>query len=710
MNPTNPSQTVLVIDDDPIVRLMAGEALSEAGYTVLEACDAETGWETFDRSGADLILLDVILPGMNGFEACARLRKHPAGQNIPIMVMTGLDDRQSIANAYDSGATDFITKPIVWDLLPYRVRYALRASEAFLETSRSRGLLSRTQSLANMASWEWCRDDDTLAWSAQMECILGTALGPRDAAARTLLLAHVHVDDRSFVECSLVGAMDHGLAYSIEFRVVRQDGTVCQLLEQTHIERLADHTVRAVHGIRRDITEQTEASERIRSLAHFDPLTGLANRSLFRSEIQRRLTHGASQGEHCAVLIVDIDRFKLINETIGPLIGDEVLKSFAHRLRDCLKSSHLEGESSEPPAEATIARLGGDEFTVLLGDLRDPKQANQVAQRISRALSQPMVIGDHELTVVASIGISISPHDGKDTDTLLRNASTAMHAAKQDAQHRIRFYDHAMSAAINHKVMIESELRRAIHQGELQVYYQAKVDLRSLEIVGAEALLRWMHPTRGLIAPLAFIPIAEETGLIEPITLWVIEEVCRQLAAWRAEGLRAAPVSINLDASSLRNRDLVTAVEQALAQNSLPASVLEFEVTESSLMRDMDEACKTLQALRNIGVKLSIDDFGTGYSSLTYLKRFPVDTLKIDRSFIQDLPANQSDKALTMAIIAMAHNLNLDLIAEGVETWEQVAFLVDRQCFFAQGFLFAKPLPADDFAKLAPIGAEKRTA
>lgn len=219
-----------------------------------------------------------------------------------------------------------------------------------------------------------------------------------------------------------------------------------------------------------------------------------------------------------------------------------------------------------------------------------------------------------------------------------------------------------------------------------------------------------MHPTRGLIAPLAFIPIAEETGLIEPITLWVIEDVCRQLAAWRAEGLRAAPVSINLDASSLRNRDLVTAVEQALAQNSLPASVLEFEVTESSLMRDMDEACKTLQALRNIGVKLSINDFGTGYSSLTYLKRFPVDTLKIDRSFIQDLPSNQSDKALTMAIIAMAHNLNLALIAEGVETWEQVAFLVDRQCFFAQGFLFAKPLPADDFAKLAPIGAEKRTA
>ncbi len=701
MRSTCRRQTVLVIDDDAIVRLMATEALSDAGYAVVEAPDAESGWEHFDRSGADLVLLDVILPGMNGFDACARLRAHASGANVPIIMMTGLDDRISIASAYDSGATDFITKPIVWDLLPYRVRYALRASAAFQETLRSRALLNRSQSLANMGSWEWRRADDTLTCSDEMHRIVGSPLGQIAAPALAILLVHVHSDDRMVVERALDGAMNQGLAYSIEFRIVRADGAVRRLLEQTNIERLADDAVNAVHGIRRDITEQIDANERIRSLAFFDPLTGLANRSLFRNMVQHMLSQGAGQATRSAVLIVDIDRFKLINESYGPQIGDDVLKTVGHRLRDCLRAGDLKGSTRKPPAEESIARLGGDEFTVLLGDIDDPHQANLVAQRIVRALGVPIVAGDHELTVSVSIGISMTPDDGNDTDSLLTSASTAMHAAKQDTQHRIRFYDNAMSAAISRKVMIETELRRALHQGELRVHYQAKVDLRSSRVVGAEALLRWMHPVRGLTGPMEFIPIAEESGLIVSITQWVIKEVCRQLAAWHTDGRRVVPVSINLDASSLQSADLVKSTAAALAENGLHASAIEFEVTESSLMRNLDQASRTLEALRNIGVKLSIDDFGTGYSSLTYLKRFPVDVLKIDRSFIQDLPTDSSDAALTTAIIAMGHSLNLELIAEGVETWEQVDFLAERQCYLCQGFLFARPLPAAEFANLA---------
>ncbi len=701
-------QRVLVIDDDAIVRLMASEALRDAGYHVLEASDAESGWEQFNSSGADLLLLGVIMPGMSGFEACVRFRTHAAGANLPIIMMTGLDDRKSIDSAFDAGATDFITKPLIWDLLPYRVGYALRASDALQESLRSRALLSRSQSLANMGSWEWRRAGDSLAWSDEMHRIHGTKPEPFERPARAALLEHVHADDQMQVEQALAGAMDRGLAYSLEFRVVRTDGSVCRLLEQTHVARHADEPVIAVHGIRRDITEQSAANERIRTLAFFDPLTGLANRALFRNMVEQRQAHGARSGTRYAVLIADIDRFKLINETIGPDAGDEVLKAVGNRLRDCLRAADLKGSTRDKPAEETIARLGGDEFTVLLGDLVDAQQASLVAQRIVRALGDPIVVGVHELIVSASIGISVTPDDGYDTDALLRNASTAMHAAKQDLLHRVRFYSSAMSAAISHKVTIESELRWAIHQHELRIYYQAKVDVRSSRVIGAEALLRWMHPVRGLTGPMEFIPIAEECGLIVLITQWVMQEVCRQLAVWRAEGRRDLPVSINLDATSLQSPVLVKSVAAALEENRLPPSSVEFEVTESSLMSDVTQASRTLQALRDIGVKLSIDDFGTGYSSLTYLKRFPVDVLKIDRSFIKDLLTDHNDAALTTAIIAMGHSLNLELIAEGVETWEQVDFLVERQCFLVQGFLFAKPLPAAEFALLVESGLPAR--
>lgn len=708
MKRQTPIQTVLVIDDDAIVRLMASEALSEAGYGVVEAPDAESGYEQFDHSGADLVLLDVIMPGMNGFEACARLRLHAAGANIPIIMMTALDDRKSIACAFDAGATDFITKPIIWDLLPYRVRYALRASDALQESLRSRSLLSRSESMANMGSWKWRRADDSLAWSDEMHRIHDTSPGHFDTPARAALLAHVHAEDRRRVERALAGAMEQGLAYRIEFRIVRADGAVCRLLEQTHVERLADDTVTEVHGIRRDITEQTEANERIRTLAFFDPLTGLANRSLFRNIVQLRLARGSRSGTQCAVLVVDIDRFKLINETLGSQAGDEVLKAVGHRLRDCLRVADPKGHTRESPGEERIARLGGDEFTILLGELVDAHQANLVAERIIRALGATITVGAHELNLSASIGISVAPADGEDPDALLRNASTAMHAAKQDVQHRIRFYNSAMSAAIRHKVRIETELRRAIQHNELRIYFQAKVDIRSSQVVGAEALLRWMHPVRGLTAPLEFIPIAEESGLIVPITQWVIEEVCRQLSAWRTEGHRELPVSINLDATSLQSCDLVKWVAAALEENRLPPSAIELEVTESSLMQDLEQANRALQVLRGLGVKLSIDDFGTGYSSLTYLKRFSVDVLKIDRDFVKDLPGDHHDAALTSAIIAMGHSLNLELVAEGVETWEQVDFLAERRCFVAQGFLFAKPVPAAEFAIMVQSGVATR--
>jgi diguanylate cyclase (GGDEF)-like protein len=701
--------TVLVVDDDAIVRLMAREALTEAGCIVVEAASAEEGLERFAQSAADLVLLDVMLPGMNGHQACARLRAYPGGESVPIIVMTGLDDRKSIHEAYNHGATDFITKPIVWDLLPYRVRYALRASRALLDSVRSQALLVSSQRIARMGSWEWISASDWLTCSDELYQIQGTERAEMGHGFSGLLEG-VHPQDRDVVKKALVDARGDAQPYRIEFRIVKPDGTVCRLSEQTDIERDSVGRVVAIRGIRQDITQQVEANNRIRKLAYFDSLTGLANRALFGDMVQHWLPYAARRGLRCAVLFVGLDRFKLINESLGPRLGDELIKAVSARLRECVRAGDIKGVHRVDGDEELLARLGGDEFTILLVDVGDADQVLRVALRITDTLTAPFALEGKEVTLGASIGIAVTPQDGQDVDSLLRNAGTAMRAAKEDGRsYQIRFYDAAMSAGVVRKLGTEIELRRALDSGgELRLFYQAKVDARTSQIVGAEALLRWQHPQRGLVGPGDFIAVAEESGLIVPITDWIIAEVCRQQAQWRCTGLAIVPVSINLAAASLKNDCLVATIGTAVAQHGVATCDIEVEVTESSLMRDMEHANRVLRQLKALGLKLSIDDFGTGYSSLTYLKRFPVDVLKIDRSFIRDLTTDANDAALTSAIIAMGKSLNLELVAEGVETWEQADFLLQRDCHLVQGFLFAKPVPSEAFARLLRTGLSNR--
>ncbi len=350
--------------------------------------------------------------------------------------------------------------------------------------------------------------------------------------------------------------------------------------------------------------------------------------------------------------------------------------------------------------ESTLARLGADEYTVLLVDIGNAGNAVGVATRIVDQLSQPFLIEGQELRIGASIGIAITPDDGNDVDALLQNASTAMHAAKAQGPGQVRLYSNAMSEAIRRRHTLDSELRQALRQGELRVYYQAKVDVRTSRVVGAEALLRWDHPVRGMVSPADFIPAAEESGLIINMTDWVVDAVCTQIADWSLGGLKPVPVSINLDGRTLRSDGLVERIRAAVEQSGVDISMLEFEMTESILMDDLAASAAVLHDLKALGCRLAIDDFGTGYSSLTYLKRFPVDILKIDRSFIKDLPADASDAALTTAIVAIGKSLKLDLIAEGVETWEQVDFLDALGCTQVQGFLFSRPIPAEAFVEL----------
>lgn len=701
--------TVLVIDDDAMTRLMASETLVEAGYTVVEASSAEQGLEHFAQTHMDLVLLDVLLPGMNGYQACAILRTYPDGKSIPIIVMTGLDDRKSIQEAYECGATDFITKPIVWDLLPYRVHYALRASHALLDSVRSQALLASSQRIAHMGSWEWISASDQLTYSDELHRIHGTT--PAQMGHNfSDLLETVHPQDRDLVKDALKNACGDGQPYGFEFRILRPDGTVRHLFEQIDIERDSAGHITAIRGIRQDITQQVEANNRIRTLAYFDTLTGLANRALFKDIIQQWLPYTARRDLCCALLIVGLDRFTLVNESLGPRLGDEVIKVVSARLRECVRICDAKGINQAESGEELLARLGGDEFTILLVDIVDPDQASRVALRITNALAAPVVVENREINVSASIGIAMTPQDGTDADSLLRNASSAVHAAKNAGRGQIRFYDQAMSAHVMHRISIETDLRAALNNDELYVAYQAKVDARTSLVVGAEALLRWQHPQRGAVNPSEFIPVAEESGLILPITEWLIAHVCQQQAEWRRAGLSIVPISVNLAAANLKSDSLVATISAALVQHGLNSCDLEFEVTESSLMEDLEQANHMLHQLKAIGLKLSLDDFGTGYSSLTYLKRFPIDVLKIDRSFIKDLTTDANDAALTSAIIAMGSSLNLDLVAEGVETWEQAHFLLQRGCYLVQGFLFSKAVPNTLFATLLKSGLQIQKA
>ena len=430
------------------------------------------------------------------------------------------------------------------------------------------------------------------------------------------------------------------------------------------------------------------AEERIRHLAHFDELTGLANRNLFNECLRHAVANARRNCKPLVVLFIDLDRFKNINDTLGHAAGDLVLKEVATRLLGCLR----EGD--------TVGRLGGDEFVVLLEDMPQPMHGAVVAQKIIDAVSRPITLGAQDYHVTASIGISTCPGAGEDVLSLLKNADIAMYRAKEQGKNNFQFYSEALNVHTVERMALESDLRRALERDQFVLHYQPKVDIRSGRIASVEALVRWQHPERGLVAPMDFIPLAEETGLIVPIGLCVLKTACAQARAWRDQGLPWLRVAVNLSARQFAHETLLEDVARILDETGLDAEMLEFEITESMVMKDPAKAEKLLAELKAMGVFLSIDDFGTGYSSLSYLKRFPIDSLKIDRSFIRDLPGDGDDAAITRAIITMAHGLRLTVIAEGVETAGQLDFLRDNGCNEMQGYHFSRPVPARELARL----------
>lgn len=444
------------------------------------------------------------------------------------------------------------------------------------------------------------------------------------------------------------------------------------------------------HDLMQIMTERKQAH--LYHLAHYDALTGLPNRLLFEDRLTQALVQERRAGQLVALLFLDLDRFKVINDTFGHAVGDLLLKAVAERLSQTVRESD------------TVARMGGDEFTLIFSGLREPQDAGQIAQLILEAMAKPFVLEGHEVHVSASIGITLYPLDNHSIDgkmsaieTLLKNADTAMYKAKDQGKNNYQFFKAEMNVATLERLLLENDLRKALENGEFILHYQPRIHCADGSVSGMEALIRWRHPTLGLVSPAAFIPLAEETGLIVPIGEWVLRTACAQTKAWLDAGMRPLRVAVNLSARQFKHAGLIVMIENVLRKTGLNPSCLEVELTEGLAMEDVKQTVITLNTLNAIGVSIAIDDFGTGYSSLAYLKRFPVDFLKIDQSFVRDIGASADSAAIVKTIIAMAHNLQLEVVGEGVETAEQLEFLRQHVCEEVQGYLFSRPLPADEF-------------
>ncbi|WP_191061433.1 putative bifunctional diguanylate cyclase/phosphodiesterase, partial [Geminicoccus harenae] len=434
----------------------------------------------------------------------------------------------------------------------------------------------------------------------------------------------------------------------------------------------------------RDMTLRKQTDATIRNLAYTDPLTGLPNRLLFLDRLEQAIERAKRNRQELAVMVVDLDRFKLINESLGLDKGDRVLRAVAMRIGNSLRKSD------------TVARPGSDEFLVLALATDGAEGAGKVAQKILDSLQAPFQINGDEPTVTTSIGIALFPHDGDEPDQLLRNAGTALARAKEQASHSYQFYTTDMNAKAYQRLVLESRLRKAVERGELSLHFQPLVDLLEERIVGVEALLRWNSPELGFVPPSDFIPIAEETGLILPIGEWVLRQAVAQMREWHADGLHGLRIAVNISARQFQARDFVAKIRRLLGETGFPGPFLELELTESSIMRDVEETVHRLRELAELGVRVTVDDFGTGYSSLAYLKRFPIGALKIDRSFIADVTTDANDAAIARAVVALAETLKVRVVGEGVETRQQFEFLRALGCNEAQGYLIGRPMPAAD--------------
>ncbi len=790
---------VLVVDDDEAARLMMATTLEQAGFAVITAANCAAARAIFVQQELNIILLDVLLPDGDGFTLCAEFLRHPRGRDLPIAMVTGLDDVESISLAYQSGATDFITKPVSWGTLPYRIQYILRASNAIVDLSvsesKTRALLSAIPDIImriqtdgkvldmqvgsyvyDMGEWitqgegqafgylpqgifqsvsgainsvltgremqliefQWSQTSESVRyWEARIlprdreEVLMvvreitqrkkqdtqlrlwakvfegsNEAIMITDGDLNIISVNRAYETIMGFSEAEVVGIDTKSVGAKLhthsffrnlvsilkekghwqgELSNQRKNGEIFPSWYSISLVPNAQGVPENYIAIFNDITEFKNSRAQIDFLAHHDNLTGLPNRVLLNDRLEMAINAAIRLSEKVGVLFIDLDRFKNVNDSLGHSVGDQLLKEAAKRLSSIVRTGD------------TVSRLGGDEFVVLFPKVKDESSLADLTIKLRDVLQHPYSIGGISLHITPSIGIAIFPDDGDSVNTLIKNADAAMYLAKEKGRNNYQFYTPLLNSRTLDRLKLESDLRLALEKGGFELHYQPQIFAKTGNLWGAEALVRWRHPERGLVSPADFIPLAEETGLIIPLGEWVFAEAARQVTTWRAQGLPNLVVSVNISAVQFRKDDFVECIKTILKEEGAVAHSLELELTESILMHDMESSIATLKYLRELGFRIAIDDFGTGFSSLNYLRRLPVNVLKIDQSFVREMLAEQASLAIVESIISLAHSLGKETIAEGVETQAELDVLTARGCQLMQGYYFSKPLPAPSF-------------
>jgi diguanylate cyclase (GGDEF)-like protein/PAS domain S-box-containing protein len=689
---------ILIADDEPVIRDVLVELLS-GRHECRAVGSGEEALALLRDEPFQLVLSDITMPGLSGLDLVPRVLA--LAPDTVVVMISGEQNIENAIRAMRAGAFDYVTKPFDIEHVEAAVAraldyHALRVAKRYYENFLEESVRQRTAELHKTN-----RTLRTLIEAAPLAIFALDTAGRvtmwNPAAARTFGWTEMEVLSGALPFVAAVGAdeqpawlaaaLRHEALGGVEARVPRRDRTEVDVSVWTAALAYESGAVVGTMVVMADVTERKQAEARINFLAYHDQLTNLPNRTLFEDRLTQALTLAHRHNRMLAVVFVALDRFKKFTDSLGHAAADELLCAVATRLRANLR----EGD--------TLARFGGEEFSLLLSSVGGTADAAAVARWIQQALVPPFRAAGQELYVTASIGIGLYPHDGADAESLLRNAGAALYRAKRQGGNRYQFYTADLNERALKQLTLETQLRRAVEQDELTLYYQPQVESDTGHVVGVEALVRWQHPELGLVPPGEFIPLAEDTGLIEPLGAWVLRTALAQMQVWRARGLPTGRVAVNLSARQFQQPDLLHMIAGALAETALPPACLELELTESSIMRDTTRAAATLGALKTMGVRVAVDDFGAGYSSLAYLKHLPIDVLKIDQSFVRDMATDAQDAAIIMAIITLAHSLKLRVIAEGVETEEHRRFLQLLRCDEMQGYLFSPPLAAPDLER-----------
>ncbi len=686
---------LLVIEDNPGDIRLLRELLKPFGPSAFEMAEVATLSSAIDRlpMKPDLALLDLGLPDADGLEALSGLQA--AAPSLPIVILSGIDDETLALDAIAAGAQDYLVKAGLGGAALVRaLRFAMHRKSTGAPVGASSPLAEVTLNSMGDALVSADLEGKTTFINQAAEALTGWTWS--DAAGRPIseIVRVIEAGTRASVHDSPAhpDPARRGAQMQSNVVLIRRDGREVPIEGSIAPIEGRDGRTAGKVLVFRDVSLARARAQQIAHSAQHDALTGLPNRVLLNDRIRSAISIAPRHDKKVAVLFLDLDGFKQINDTLGHALGDKLLQQVASRLMGCVRGSD------------TVSRMGGDEFVVLLSEVERPEDSAITARRMLEAVSAPYSIDRHELHVTVSIGVAAYPDDGLDAETLIKNADAAMYQAKENGRHGYQFYKPAMNLRAIERQDVEDNLRRALEREEFSLHFQPKVNLHTGEIAGAEALLRWEHPTKGPMSPALFVPVAEASGLIQPIGHWVMREACRQTQEWREAGLRLPSIAVNVSAIEFASTRFLDSVFDVLNDTGLDPRALELELNEGALMKQADAANKILQALRASGVQMSVDDFGTGYSNLANLRRFPIHMLKIDQSFVREITLSKGEASVVEAVLNMAQSLNLRVVAEGVETPEELEFLQHHHCDEAQGYYFSKPLPPTQFARLLRDG------